>query len=305
MALICAFTAIFSACSKDDQSFVATVNSQKITTQDLLDEIALSSQKYDKQILADENALTNLKKIALEKLIEENILLQEAKRLGIKPDEKKLKATILAGMADKKQLKEGLAERGIPEKIWKDAQRKRLTIDMLIDKEVFAKIPVSEDAIKKYYEKNTANYIRPSQYRAKQILVDNREKAEEILALIKKGESFDELAKQFSQSPDSKRGGDLGYFDAKSFPEVFSRVCGELNIGEMSGVVETDYGFQIFLLVDKRPARKLSLTDAAPEIRKTLTEQKAEESFTKWFSELKKNSTVQIDETAISKVALR
>lgn len=293
-------------CSKEDDSVVARVGNSRITASELKSTMMLESSKYDPTVLAARQNLNEFRQQSLEKLIQERILLNEAKRLGVKADDadsKKAGGMQPAALNPEVQ-KKVLAERGLTEREWLDILKKRMTIEKLIQKEVFDRIPISEGDIEEYYRKHIHDFSQPTQFRARQILVDTKELAEEIASRLKKGEGFAELAKEHSLSPDSKRGGDLGYFDASSYPQVFSEICQKLKIGETSEVIATDYGYQIFELLDRRPPRQKTLDEAAPYIRRTLAEERASEAFKEWFENLKSNADIEIDKQALSQVEI-
>ena len=83
-------------------------------------------------------------------------------------------------------------------------------------------------------------------YRALHILVKTREKAEQINAQLNAGEDFRELARKNSIAPNAPNGGDLGYFDKGDFAEPIEETILNLQVGEVSGVVETTFGYNIF-----------------------------------------------------------
>ncbi len=120
---------------------------------------------------------------------------------------------------------------------------------VLVEKEKWIKVQITG-----WIWKESMTSIRPStgkgEYRALHILVKTREQAEEILAQIKGGKDFAMLAKQKSQSPSSVKGGDLGYFNKGDFnPQIESVIAG-LEINEVSGIIETSYGYNIFKRIE-------------------------------------------------------
>jgi len=119
-----------------------------------------------------------------------------------------------------------------------------------------------------------------------------------------KGEDFAGLAKEYSQSPDGDRGGDLGYFDAAAYPEAFAEACAKLKKGEISDVIATPYGFQIFQLLDTRPSRQRSLGEVAESIQKRLREERVDEFYGPWLSRLMSGVKIQINENALKEVRL-
>ncbi|MBN1999889.1 peptidylprolyl isomerase [candidate division KSB1 bacterium] len=102
--------------------------------------------------------------------------------------------------------------------------------------------------------KESMTTIRPStgkgEYRALHILVETREQAEEILAQLKAGKDFIQLAKEKSKSPSSVKGGDLGYFNKGDFDPKIESVIAGLQMNEISSIFETSYGFNIFKRIE-------------------------------------------------------
>lgn len=296
------------ACSKPSDTVVATVNSTKITAAELAMRMRMEEMKYDPALLGDKTNFETFRRRTLSHLIEEGILLEEAARLGIKPSEENLKKmdemhrSLLGDGPD--EIEKPFRTRDLDPEDWRKAQQRRLIINELIQKEVVDKIPISDRQIAKYYQKHIQQFRRPTQFHARQIVVDTRELADKILARLREGDDFATLAKKHSLSPDSERGGDLGYFDATSYPKAFAEVCQQLKIGEISGVVATDYGYQIFHLLDRRQARQRPLEEVAPLIRKILQEERGEEALARKFEEWKKNSIIVVKEDALEGVKL-
>lgn len=292
------------SCGKADR-VVATVDGSKITVSDVSSRMKIESLKYDPSTLDQAANFEAFRQQVLDMLVQETILLEEAKKQKIVAGkdgeiDSKLKAM---GLAIEDNI-EVLGMKGIAPKRWREMQRNRLVIEQLIQLQVLDKVPVADESISKYYRQHIEEFRHPTQFRARQMLVDSRESAEDILAQLKKGADFGELAKKYSLSPDGKRGGDLGYFNASSYPEIFTEICQKLEIGEMSDVIPTDYGYQIFELIDKRPARQLRLEEVTAQIRNELAEQKAQDAFKKWFEGLRQETKVSTDLAALKEVTL-
>ncbi|MBN1282618.1 MAG: peptidyl-prolyl cis-trans isomerase [Proteobacteria bacterium] len=283
-------------CSSQGDRVVARVNGAKITADDLRSEMKIESTIYDRDILTTQANLEAFRRRALDRLIQEEVMLVRAEGLGIRPP-KDIPET--RGVEAK-----ALKKRGIEPGRWREAQKRRSVIRELIEKEVVAQIPVEESAVSSYYAKNAQEFRSGVSYHAQQILVDTRELADEIRGKIAKGEEFAGLAKKHSQSPDGARGGDLGYFDAAAYPEVFAETCSTLKPGEVSGVIASPYGFQIFKLIDTRPARHRSLEEASESIRRLMREQRAPEFYVPWIENLMAGAAVEVDEEALKEVRL-
>jgi len=283
-----------AACSRGRGKVIAEVEGVGITSEDLRQGMLMDRLVYDPAVLTTEANFDEFRRRSLQRLIQEAIMLKEAERQGI------------SGQVDTPLPVEeaALEDRGIDPKAWQEAQRRRAMIRGLIQREVVAKIPVAEGDIKAYYRKHIQDFRDNTQFHARQILVDSKELADQIHARLMKGEKFASLAKEFSVSPDGERGGDLGFFDAASYPEVFSEVCQKLKPGEISEVVATPYGFQIFQLLERRPARQRQLDEVADAIRLRLGEEKIEEAYRPWLEGLMDGATVMINEEAVKEVRL-
>jgi peptidyl-prolyl cis-trans isomerase C len=145
-----------------------------------------------------------------------------------------------------------------------------LTIDgvlanELLKEEVLDKLTITEADAKKYYENHQSQFKIPEKVRVRHILIradkssseevrkKSKEKAEEVLKKAKSGEDFAKLAMEYSDDPGSKtKGGDLGFFERGRMVPAFEEAAFKLNPGEVSGVVETTYGFHIIKMEEKK-----------------------------------------------------
>ena len=105
---------------------------------------------------------------------------------------------------------------------------------------------------------------------------------------------FEAAARQFSQAPNAERGGELGKLAAGSLSAPIAAAITPLEAGELSPIVETDQGFQLFLVeeVDRREATPLE--EVKPQIEETLYNQVIDEKFQKWITALRENAFIKI-----------
>jgi parvulin-like peptidyl-prolyl isomerase len=297
------FLLLMAACSGGKT--VATVDGERIRSGDLVEKMRMEMVLYDSAILSDDRNFESFRRQALDNLIQEVVLLGEARRLGIGAGAEGATAVpeIMVGKPDLSD-SDALAKKDIDEKRWRETQRKRALIRKLIEREVVEKIPVTDEEIEQYYNKHIADYRDNTRFHARQILVDKKEVADRLYARLMKGEDFQALAKEFSVSPDAARGGDLGFFDANAYPEVFAEICQQLSPGEISKVKATPYGYQIFQLIAKRPPRQRSMDEVRERIEQKLKEQRVEEVFAPWLEGLMKRAKVSVNEDALREVKL-
>jgi len=294
--IIAAFLAcLLISCSREP--VVANVDGYKITSSNLAAAMTIEKEKYDTVLLKTSANASVFKRAVLESLVQEAILLNAAKNAGILVSDEELNKTLQN--ASNPAMFEKLP---LSADVWKEKQRRRLIIGKLVKQEVTDKIPVSPDEIRSYYNSHRQEFYQPTQYHARQIVVNSKELANQIGARLGKGEDFAALAEEFSLSPDRKRGGDLGFFSASSFPPVFTEICNKLKIGERSGVVATDYGFQIFELLEKRQARQRTPEETADQIETILREKRMEDAFDTWFKELSGKAKVTIHERMLEDI---
>ena len=176
-----------------------------------------------------------------------------------------------------------------------------------IKREVVDKIAIPENELKSYYDSHQEEFKTPEMVRARHILIrvspsstdqekkKAREKTEEILAKIKKGEDFEKLATQFSEDPGSKqRGGDLGFFPRGRMVKSFEDAAFSLKPGEVSGIVETQFGFHIIKLEEKKEAGVEPFETAREKIRQKLLQEKMKTEVAEFINESMKAANAQI-----------
>ena len=149
------------------------------------------------------------------------------------------------------------------------------------------KVTVAADEIHDYYDEHHDEYVKPEQVRARHILVKvaqdaspqlvkkAKEKIEKVMAELKAGADFAELAKKYSDCPSSAKGGDLGYFSRGQMVKPFEDAAFSLKVGQTSGIVRTRFGFHIIKVEDHKDATAKSLGEVRDEIEARLVDQKA------------------------------
>jgi len=148
---------------------------------------------------------------------------------------------------------------------------------------------VAEADVKAYYDQNKARYGTEEQRRASHILLTAegsdkataRKKADEILAKVRaKPVDFEKLARENSKdSGSAAQGGDLGFFGRGMMVKPFEEVAFELKEGEISDIVETDFGFHIIRLTDVKPAQAKPFEEVRADIERDLKQQQAQKRF--------------------------
>ena len=121
-----------------------------------------------------------------------------------------------------------------------------------------------------------------------------RDKLEVVVAKLKAGDSFESLAREYSQSPIAKEGGNLGTFNAGSLSPQIQAALKNLKKGEYTPILDTDQGFQIFYVENILNDKVRTLEEASGEIREALYKEIVDREFEKWLQGLRKRSHIKI-----------
>jgi peptidyl-prolyl cis-trans isomerase C len=150
----------------------------------------------------------------------------------------------------------------------------RDAIDALLQKNLEEE--PAEEEIALYYEQRRQEFVRPERVRLRQILTEDRASAEKALQQLAAGEAFIEVARRLSRDPSAQTGGYQGELSREDLPPAFADVIFSLKPGEVSRIVPAEYGFHIFLVIDRPPAGVVPLEDAREEIVERLRQERAD-----------------------------
>lgn len=165
-----------------------------------------------------------------------------------------------------------------------------------VQAEVVGDAKPSDEEIEKFYDENKASFGTPEQRCARHILFnpDQQDKAEETKKKLEDGGDFADLAKENSQDPGSaEKGGDLGCLgEGETVPE-FEKAMFEADEGEIVGPVETEFGFHIIEVTEKKEEAVPPLDEVSGDIETQLLQQKESEEFQTWVADQEKKRDVK------------
>lgn len=192
-----------------------------------------------------------------------------------------------------------------------DALRKLIKDDLMINKtieaNIISKIVVPDKEVEDFYNSQKEVFKQPEQIEARHILIkvnptDTQEvkdnalkKIKDILAEVKEGKkTFAELAKEHSECPSGPNGGDLGYFGRGQMVPGFENAAFALKTGEISDVVETQFGYHIIKVEDRKESRTIPLAEVKEDIKKNIEGQQGNQKIEEWLKELKSKATIEV-----------
>lgn len=163
-----------------------------------------------------------------------------------------------------------------------------------IEKLLGPKVDITDEEIKSYFEENKESLAQPAQVEASHILVETKEKADEVAAKLADGEDFAELAKEYStDTATAESGGDLGAFGTGEMAPEFEEAAFAMKIDEISEPVETEYGFHIIKVTDKTEAQEATLENSKEQIKEILFDEALNTEYAAWLSEKKASYEIE------------
>lgn len=250
----------------------------------------------------EEKALKNLKQALLDQLIEKRLILREARQMGITVSDDELEETFAT---IKGSYPQGGFDEVVPDEAtlrrWKERLHQRLVIEKVINRISQIASPIDEDVLRKYYEEHRSEFMIPAQVRVRQIVTKERSDAERLLSRLKKGASFEELAKRHSIAPEAEMGGDLGFFGRGDMPEEFDVVF-SLQAGEMSDIVQSPYGYHIFQVMAKQGQSESNFAEVKDRIREIIVREEEGKVFQSWLQKVKKKAHIRVNAKALEEI---
>ncbi len=244
----------------------------------------------------DEDFDYRLRLKCLEEMITQRLILKEAERLKIKLSDQELEKELGQLLdLDRADFLQTLNELGLNEKEWKEQFRALLLIKKTVDVVLRYQVEVSEDELKSYYQSHRDEFVAPERVRVKQILVSDEKLANSLWRRLKKGADFSELAREYSQSPEAKKGGDLGWVERGQLPRAIEDVIFKLKPPKITKPIKTAFGYHILKVVERTAPEKLSFSEVKQEIYKRLLEEKKDQLYKEWISQLWKRSQIVIN----------
>ena len=163
--------------------------------------------------------------------------------------------------------------------------------DHLVFIELRERIEVSEEEIEEYFEDHRDQYI--NEYRVSHIVVNSLEEAEQVMELLKT-KSFTWVANRHSIDPVARRGGDLGYLTKGNMIPAFETVVFDMKPGEVSGIVQSEFGYHIIKLIGTREAQvKVELADVRERIMNQLVMSRRKRAYRELIDRLYETAEVE------------
>jgi peptidyl-prolyl cis-trans isomerase C len=288
---------------------VAVVNGTVITRSDYDTEL----NRFERQMAMSGRApnpaeMTEMKQRVLEGLVDRELLKQESKKQGISVSDADVNQQVTAlrqKFSTEKEFTDALAKMNLSEAELKSKLRQDMAIKKLIDQQVASKVTITPDEMKEFYNSHSELFKAPEMVRASHILIkvepnasdaDKAKARERIVAIqqrIKKGDDFATVAKEASECPSGANGGDLDYFQRGQMVKPFEDVAFSLKPGSVSDIVETQFGYHLIKVADKKDASTVSFDEVKVKLEDYMKQQKINEQLGQYVGQLKTGAKIE------------
>lgn len=188
-----------------------------------------------------------------------------------------------------------LEEQGLTAEQWRRNLLENSRIEKAVTFLAQSRERVAEDAVVAYYRQHADLFDRPPEVRVRQITVTGEAEGLRVLGQLRQGLAFAEAARLHSSSPDAAEGGDLGFVGRGQLPDAFDAVIFDLPAGRVSDLVKSEYGYHLFLVEERRPARRLALDEVREEIIALLQADLEEQAYRDWLRGLRREAAISVE----------
>ncbi len=298
------------------EAIVARVNNQIITHTEYLhskDELKKEAQQQDP--VNAEKFVTDHDKDVLRDLIDQQLLLQKGKDLGLTADTeviKKLDEMRKDMKLDSmEELEKAAQSQGISFEDFKQNLRNQIITQQVISREVGGRLVISKDEEQKFYDDHKADMEQPETIRLSEILISTdakpndtsdeaqrlaaaQAKADDLLAQIRKGAKFEDIAKKYSDGPTAAQGGDLGEFKRGTLAKQIEDKTFDMKVGDVSDVIQTKQGFIIVKVVEHHSAGIPPISEVEPRIQDALYMKKLQPALREYLTKLREDAFIDV-----------
>jgi len=294
------------------ERIVAVVNNDVIT----LSELEEAGRRMFEQVQQSslpaerEEKLQKARRAVLDQLIENKLLDQEIKNKKVEVAESDVDGAIEQILRENRisenELKGILAKEGITLSTYRRRIHDELGKLRLINREIKSKIVIKEEDLKKRYQDNLAKFTDPAEVKVQQIffvipqlaaeaqVASIRKEALAILEKARSGEDFAELAGKYSQGPEAREGGVLGFFKHNELRPELEESAFKLQVGEVSGLIKSPEGLHILRVLERKGGEPKPFAEVQNQLRDEMMQAEADRQFQEWMKALKAKAYIEI-----------
>ena len=319
--LICAFAALVvlpASVSADTiiEEIVARVNNSIVTRSEYLRSQEQLKQEAQQQDPANaDKIVTARQKNVLRDLIDQQLLLQKGADMGITAETDVIKRLDEMRKQMKldsmEELEKTAQAQGVSFEDFKQNMKNQIITQQVIGREVGSKLTISKEAEHKFYNTHKSEMEQPEAIRLSELLVSTDKKADDsstdeqriaaaqakvddLLAQIRKGASFEDIAKKSSDGPSAAQGGDLGYFQRGQLAKELEDKTFAMKAGDVSDAIRTKQGFVILKVTEHKKAGIPTFEEIEPKIQDALYGEKLAPALRAYLTRLREEAYIDV-----------
>lgn len=258
-----------------------------------------------------EQAFTEQSRLLMQALIDESLILQQAKEMGLSANTEIVKTMDRLrqehNLDSLEALEKEIVSAGYVLEEFKQNIGTQYLTEQVMQREVYPRVIVTNDEVKKYYDSHIKEFDRPAGMRLREITVltedrgpelieSQKKKAEEALAAVKKGDDFAQVAAKFSESNTAGDGGELPFLKQGELSPSLEEIIGKLDKGQVTDVIPVQGAFMIFKLEDKHSGGVLPFDLAQKEVFNVLWQQAVRPKMREYLTKLRSDGFVRTAE---------
>jgi len=286
---------------------LATVNDEIITEQELEIVMAPVIAQYRTSYTGAEyeEKVNQVRREFLIKVMDDKLILGQAKRkqVIVKDSEvDEMMSEVRNKFPTREAFLRGIEDQGLTEKKLWNRFYDQLMMQKLVNFEVKSKVSVSPGEVNDYYKVHSQEFVQGDRVNVQHILIrtfthsDPEAKllTESLVAKIKAGKSFEELAKLYSEGSEAKEGGQMGWVEkGQLFGEIDEKIF-SLEIGEATEPIRSSLGYHIFKVLERKQFSIKPISDVRGQIQDIIFKEKFKTHLESWMQSLKKNAYISI-----------
>ncbi len=281
-------------CLYAQDKVVAVVNNEIITQKDLSDFLNFMRLQYSREFTgkALEDKINAARPDLLQRLIEDRLMLQQAKMEKITVELSRVKGKIdeiKKRYGREADFEEDLSKQGLVQADLENKIREQMLSYLIVEQKVRSKVVIRPDEINNFYNQNKRQFLKPEERILTMIILENEDIAKTVSYKLRTGEKIADLAARYVFNIDA-----LTASKGEDLRSEIESVVFALGLHEVSNPVKIDAKYYIFRLDDILGSQQLDLAGAQEKIKKYLFDQKLQAGLTQWLNEIKQQSYIKI-----------
>ena len=300
----------------NNENTVATINGEGVLASDVAREQSMLTQQMAGRVdpAQMQTMAAGMKQQAFTNIMKRVLLRQAADREGMKVSEEDVAAKIEVVKSNFPSEEDFNAQLGISGLTYEEFENEikyTVKVEKLIDRLSANLKKTTLKEAKSFYDTNTDQFENPERVKASHILIkfeaddseeikaEKRKRIEALLVRVKGGQEFTDLASENSDCPSSKNGGDLGYFGKGQMVKAFEDAAFALEKGEVSGIVETRFGYHIIKLTEKEASNTTPFDEISNDIVEYLFNMKKQMEVEKYIQALRDLAKIEYSDSTL------